>query len=226
LDCDFCYQDRHDTSRLASNLPVLLEPWLSEAHEFTVIGGEPFFSKECLDWIKWVDTSRCAKLGLAAVTNGLLFTKSTLELIASKRWNWIMVSIDAASALTYKRVRGGDFKRLLTGLDALTQVRATLAEPFELRFGYMLHRNNLAEARTFVDFCHGFGAMPQFTVVSGDWHSDGVNTSQDRALFEQALTEVREALTEHGFDPILLRGAENRASQIVLRRKHSSNSSI
>jgi GT2 family glycosyltransferase len=193
-----CYQHGDPPTRLPADLFEKLEPWLEHAREFVVLGGEPFVSKACLRWIERLTEDRFPGLGLAAITNGYGFSHATADLIRARRWSWILVSIDAASGDVYRRVRGGDFHVLEAGLQTLVEIRAEAAEPFELRFGFTLQRDNLPDALPFLDLCQDFNAVPQYTLVFGDWHEQALGQQQD-GLLRATLEELDKELWARGF---------------------------
>jgi MoaA/NifB/PqqE/SkfB family radical SAM enzyme/GT2 family glycosyltransferase len=199
LKCNMCYQAGEPPARLPANLFQLLEPWIKRAAELLVMGGETFLTKQCLSWIERVNPSVYPKCGLAAITNGLGFTDEVCALIAQRRWNWILVSIDAASAAVFSKVRGGNFRALLTGLDKLAEVRAKSAYPFEVRFGFTLQNSNLRDALKFVDLCDRYNAMPQYTMVFGDWHGESPRSEQQFRRFTETIEVLDKKLWERGF---------------------------
>lgn len=57
------------------------------------------------------------------VTNGLLFTPRNIELLISRKIDYLDISVDAGSERVYKRIRGGDWHRLWDGVDRLIAAR-------------------------------------------------------------------------------------------------------
>lgn len=199
LRCPMCYQQDSPAPRLPASLFESLRPWLSTAIEFQILGGEPFLAPECLDWIKRITPADFPTLRLSAITNGLGFSKATCGLVRERRWSWILVSIDAASPGTFARVRGGDFNALMLGLDRLAELRSQTIDPFEIRFGFTLQRSNLHEVDRFIDLCADYRAVPQFTLVFGDWHSESPESSSELNEFYGALEVIDKRLAEDGF---------------------------
>jgi glycosyltransferase involved in cell wall biosynthesis len=194
-----CYQLDAPAASLPPKLFRLLDPWLKEASELQILGGEPFMAKQCLDWIRRITPVDYPKLRLAAITNGLFFTPNICALISQRQWNWIHVSIDAATASAYRKVRGGNFAVLLRGLDRLAEVRELATPRFELRLGFTLQHSNLRETAEFLDLCAEYRAVPQFTVVFGNWHDEGPNTAERIRSFYAAIERVDKRLWQRGF---------------------------
>ena len=204
LRCPMCYQTDAPPARLPENLFTLLTPWISTAHEFQILGGETFLTRQCLDWIRQISPSEFPNCKLATITNGLGFSEDVCNLIRERQWSWILVSIDACSPQAYARVRGGDFSALLRNLDRLAGVRACATHPFEIRFGFTLQLSNLHDAVGFLDLCAEYAAMPQYTVVFGDWHSEGPSSVEDFRRFYATLEELDKRLWQRGFGSQML----------------------
>jgi glycosyltransferase involved in cell wall biosynthesis/MoaA/NifB/PqqE/SkfB family radical SAM enzyme len=198
LKCPMCYQADSPPTMLPLDLFARLQPWLQNARELLVLGGETFLARQCLEWIERINPQEYPHLRLAAITNGLGFSRAA-ELIGSRKWSWILVSIDAASPNVFAKVRGGDFHELVRGLDMLATIRADSLADFEIRFGFTLQKSNLSDVMAFVDLCADYRAMPQFTLVFGEWHGEAPSTRQDYLRFLAVLEKLDKRLWERGF---------------------------
>lgn len=205
LKCPICYQLNDPPARLPEDLFNQLKPWLGNNVEFQILGGEPFLSKKCIAWIEQLDPREYPKLRLTAITNGLHFTENICKLISLRNWNWIMVSIDAASEVTYSAVRGGDFFHLLENLDRLSVLRNTSTLPFEIRFGFTIQKSNLNDVVSFLDLCDRYSAVPQFTMVSGDWHEENFRTDDDIRQLLGTLEYLDKQCFNRGYSRSLLK---------------------
>ena len=199
LKCPMCYQADNPPPQLPTNLFAQLQPWIESAREMLVMGGETFLTRQCLEWVERIDPCTYPKCRLAAITNGLGFSVTVCELIARRQWSWILVSIDAASRRVYAKVRGGEFNALVAGLDRLAETRAKSGLNFEMRFGFTLQKSNLGDALAFLDLCGDYNAMPQYTLVFGDWHREALVNHQDYLRFLKVLEELDKRLWERGF---------------------------
>jgi glycosyltransferase involved in cell wall biosynthesis/MoaA/NifB/PqqE/SkfB family radical SAM enzyme len=223
LRCPMCYQANSPPVRLPAGLFELLEPWIARAVEIQVLGGETFLTRQCLEWIRRITPANYPNCKLAAITNGLGFDSDVCSLISERQWSWILVSIDAASDAIYRRVRGGDFRVLLRNLDRLAEARAHCASPFEVRFGFTLQMSNLGDALEFLDLCADYGAMPQYTLVFGDWHSEGPSTIEQMDAVYATLERLDKRLWQRGFGDQLLSSA---LAALKERRKNISMARI
>lgn len=198
LKCPMCYQLPNPTVKLPEGFLNLFDDWLPGAYEFLVLGGETFLAEECLQWFRKLTPEQFPHLGLAAITNGLYFSDSICQLIASRRWHWILVSIDAASPGVYRKVRGGDFSRLERNLDNLAETRAKMDHKFELSFSFTLQRSNLEDLIPFLDLCEKYGAVPDIPLVTGHWHNETPSTQRDLQRFLAALDVLDKQLYVRG----------------------------
>jgi glycosyltransferase involved in cell wall biosynthesis/pyruvate-formate lyase-activating enzyme len=206
LHCPMCYQADAPPTKLPADLFDLLKVWISGASEIQILGGETFLTRQCLEWIGRINPIDYPTCKLAAITNGLGFGPDVCSLIRERHWSWILVSIDAASDATYRRVRGGDFRTLLQNLDRLAEARARCDTTFEVRFGFTLQMSNLSDALGFLDLCADYAAMPQYTLVFGDWHNEAPSSIEDVKSVYATLEELDKRLWQRGFGNQLLAG--------------------
>ena len=115
--------------------------------------GEIFASHSGLKFLESLVDYPHHNLKIQITTNGTLITKNikTLERI-HHLLSCVEISIDAATADTYRVVRGGDWQALINGLDFFR----TLKKP--LRFKYVVQKNNWHEIADFAELAHKYNA--------------------------------------------------------------------
>jgi GT2 family glycosyltransferase/pyruvate-formate lyase-activating enzyme len=207
LNCPMCYQQDDPPTRLPADLFQQLQPWLRNGYEFLILGGEPFLARRCLEWIERLTPAEYPTLSLCAITNGHGFTRSGVELVMSRAWHWILVSIDAASPEVYTKVRTGDFEVLKARLARLAEARNASGASFELRFGFALQKSNLSDALPFLDFAESFGAVPEYTMVFGTWHDEYPRDASEVRQFRATLERLDKELWARGFSHSVVAGA-------------------
>ena len=128
LNCVFCFYHLYpltDWDRKATMDTTLVMELLGEVSRMGVRsiewtgGGEPTLHK---DW-RAIFT-RAATLGFeqALVTNGTLLKPGDMPLLAG--FEWVRFSVDAATAETYVRTKGGDyFQKVIDNITLLLKVR-------------------------------------------------------------------------------------------------------
>jgi radical SAM protein with 4Fe4S-binding SPASM domain len=110
--------------------------------------GEVFIDKNIFEKIAYA-----RDLGILDIrlhSNGYLVTDAIAEKIVDSGVSWISISLDAATPETYTRVRGGDFKRAVSGLTNLisAKLRKVSSLP-HLRVSFVKCSENEHEAELF-----------------------------------------------------------------------------
>jgi len=118
--------------------------------------GEPFLNKDMVEIV------RHAKQGGASVLTTTNFTMchNKIEDLVDAGLDLLKVSLDAATAETYAKIRGKDFfGRILDDLRALQEVKRQRAtpEPF-IRLQFVLQHDNLREIEPMIDLARDLEA--------------------------------------------------------------------
>lgn len=154
LRCCMCYRNYDmevrngalalsDVELLAKQFAELGIPslWLS--------GGEPLIHPEIDQILKIFGQTK--PLDFWMVTNGLMLTESLSSTIVEAGLTWLSVSVDAAKAETYKKIRGGNYQKLLENINTFLKVRSEKGSclPF-LRVSFIKMEQNAGEESEFV----------------------------------------------------------------------------
>ena len=131
LSCPSCrtslfVEKKSKQDRLNAIAETVLLPLLLHAEQVQITGsGDPFASHHFRHLITKLDAPRFSKLRLRLQTNGLLLDEEAwTDLRLDGRVDSIWISIDAAHADTYERLRrGGSFERLLRNLEFVSRLR-------------------------------------------------------------------------------------------------------
>lgn len=147
----------------------------------------------CLRWF------RRQGLGIAATTNGNRFTDDLLRAIVEENLlDVLCISIDAATADTYARIRRqGDFARLRRNVDALAQRRGPGAP--RIRFSFAAMEPNIRELPAFVRWAAQAGA--ERVIVQHIYeapHTRGWGLQHHRDLAQAVLDEAGAQADELG----------------------------
>lgn len=172
LNCEFCYQDRDDTTELPEQIDRILTDFFPVLDELVVIGGEPLATRECLSIIEQMDPRLYPDLHLALITNGTTVSAEVVELLSARRMSWVLVSVDAATPETYKKVRGGKFSKVIEGVNRLNEIRHRQGASWGLLMGFIFMRSNMHEALDFVRMAEDLRVDFTFQPVFGSWHSE------------------------------------------------------
>lgn len=116
-------------------------------------------------------------------TNAQAMTAEKARKIVQSSLTEISISLDAASAETYSRIRGGDFRRALAGVEMLVQAaREHATRKIEISINLTMMLENLSEMTDFVRMgkelgvdrvvfsqLFSFGDQPSWKVKRGDY---------------------------------------------------------
>jgi len=127
-------------------------PYLNYAEVISLHGGEgePLLSPMLFDILNGIDTEKVYTL---FATNGLLLTKATSLKLIKAGLRELSVSIDAASRLTYHKIRNNDgFETIKNNVRRLTDLKRELQACFPtIVINMVLMKENLPELPSYVD---------------------------------------------------------------------------
>lgn len=140
LQCASCRNEKYFTpvpNPKAQHILNLLIEEYKDVNDIVYVGadgtGDVFASTAWLEFFARKDLPKCFRFTIA--TNGNLITKN-LDLLESikRQLHSVTVSLDAATAETYKKVRGGNFELVLNGIRAMRQMGITVHTSFVLQY--------------------------------------------------------------------------------------------
>ncbi|MCP4605090.1 MAG: radical SAM protein [Proteobacteria bacterium] len=125
---------------------------MDNPQELYLVGGEVFFSKPMLEFLRNVAPERIDKTSIRFLTNGTLLNEKMWESLnnCSHRIDHVYVSIDAATAGTYKKIRRARFDSMLSNLDFLGKLRSSGVLKW-FRLNYVVQKYNYREMGKMVD---------------------------------------------------------------------------
>ena len=159
LACSYCRKEMYkltdtERQRIALIDKHAFEDLGDDTERLVLLGeGDPFASPVYLNKLRTYDWRRHKRLKIKIQTNGLLLNPAMWESIANSHdvIDWISISIDAATAGTYRINRGGDFNKLLQNLKFVAGLRAT-NRIGKFWINFLVQNNNYRE-------------MPDFTLL-------------------------------------------------------------
>ncbi len=145
---------------------LLTAGWFAKVDDLMVAGmGEAFYSPHYRQLL----TKYLQREQITIYSNGTLFNESNWNLIKSRYQKIsVTISVDAVTAETYRKLRGGDFTQLLKNLNFISELRKTgQIVHFELCF--VVQRDNYHEMAGFVRFSQALLADRVHFLRLGDW---------------------------------------------------------
>jgi MoaA/NifB/PqqE/SkfB family radical SAM enzyme len=154
--------------------------------------GEPLLSK--LFW-KLIEDDRSKEIDRVAVnSNGTLFSERNVDRLLRSNLNFVSVSLDAATPPTYKKIRGGNFDKVVEGIKRLTASRR------DLRASGKLGRANFTVWMNMTLMVENIRELPLFIALAQEvgvdavdvWHMNmrSDNTTKDWRLTHDGWTFV------------------------------------
>ena len=157
LACKSCRKERYvmnDTDKeIATTITkkLLDSGCLDQTNELVLAGmGEVFYSP----YYRQILTTDVKRKQISIYSNGLLFNETNWQLVANKYESInVKISVDAATAETYQKIRGGDFNILMKNLKMIGELRQQgKIKSFKLCF--VVQRDNFREMPLFVKIGH------------------------------------------------------------------------
>lgn len=206
LHCPFCflrsYSERPDPAFMPAAVVEAVSPHLSGLESIDLTGwGEPLLNPNLFPIIDLIRARFSGRLTMT--TNGMLLDRAAIKRIIAADFDTVCVSMDAATAESYRHARpGGDWDRMTENLRAFIAARAT-GRP--LVFGaFLLRAGALDEAAEFVRLCAGLGLDGAiFQQLTGVFNSAGLSAACHRDYYRNP------------FDPAALAAAMDAATAVA-----------
>jgi radical SAM protein with 4Fe4S-binding SPASM domain len=196
LDCIMCYQDRDDLRSLPKDFFEQMAPLFEHIQEMQILGGEPFVIRSLREFMQSFPSDRYPDARFAIMSNGTIHDDKTLDLVRQLRMSWMSISIDAATAETYARIRrGGDFATTLGGARRWIEVGRECG--FAVHIAFTVMRDNVDELPLFAELARDLGVDALFGSVFG---TKGNQILIDRDRLRAAVARTREIILAPGVD--------------------------
>ena len=157
LACKSCRSERYvmnDLDRQVADIittKLLKSGYLEQTSDLVLAGmGEVFYSP----YYRKLMITEVKRKQISIYSNGLLFNKNNWKLVADKYETInVKISVDAATAETYKKIRGADFNVLMKNLKMLGELRRK-NEIKSFRLCFVVQRDNFREMPLMVKIGH------------------------------------------------------------------------
>lgn len=140
--CSMCYQ-KDFTQEIDWAAVEKLIPVLPFARELQIFGGEPLLYPRIHDLYKLAHMNGNR---ITMISNGSLLSPKMVDDIVSNHVYHIKFSLDAGTPETYKKIRGGNFFKVLEGVARITQRKLELGIQHPImHFNFLAMRSNVHE---------------------------------------------------------------------------------
>ena len=143
-----------DTSRFSRSFD-----FLAAADRMQLFGtGEPLMSAAFWQILESIDPETATEVSINS--NGTLLNQERIDRLLRSPLSWISISLDAATAETYRRIRGADFQLVISRVQDLIRERnrRPLARRLRVFINMTLMQANIEEFPAFVDLAADIGA--------------------------------------------------------------------
>lgn len=152
--CSMCYQGSYE-GELDWSVVEKIEPLLPFAQTLQIFGGEPFLYHRINELYRMAHKHGCV---ITTISNGSLLSEAMCQEIVENQVGCIKFSIDAGTASTYKRIRGGDFAKVMGGIERIATLKAQKRIPNPVMdFNFLAMRSNLPELPRLLRIASGLG---------------------------------------------------------------------
>ncbi|MBI4807311.1 MAG: radical SAM protein [Desulfovibrio sp.] len=174
-NCIMCAESERDSDKELSELALSrLEPILPFARTLFITGGEPLMYSHLE---RMLQSGAKAGCNLWMVSNGSLLTERKREMLLDAGLSQIKISLDAATPKTYKKIRGGNFFKVLSNIGALSELKLKHGVQLpSIQLGFVAMRSNIAE-------------LGKLAVIAGNLGVDSIYVSTCTIHHEHMLEE-------------------------------------
>uniref|UniRef100_I2Q7J3 Putative Fe-S oxidoreductase n=1 Tax=Desulfovibrio sp. U5L TaxID=596152 RepID=I2Q7J3_9BACT len=140
--CRMCYQSDY-AQEMNWSVVERIVPLLPFARTLQIFGGEPLLYKRITDLYRLAHENECY---ITTISNASLLSDAMIQEIIDNQVHCIKCSIDAGTPETYRKIRGGDFFKVMAGIGRLAQKKLECNSPYPLvDFNFLAMRSNCRE---------------------------------------------------------------------------------
>ncbi len=169
LDCRMCNLDKDLRDEVGEGWRRNMRTLLPYLEEIVVFGGEPFACKTTREIVFGGELARHTQVHFSTITNGAIMDERILERLKGLRLGWFSFSLDSCDPGTYPKIRvNADHARTFANIERF--IRARDAGDIRIRTvnaNFVIQALNFAETSRFIEWAHGLGINPVFSLVTG-----------------------------------------------------------
>ena len=189
IRCSMCFQDHFKALDSVDGIWGEIERQLPYIHEITFQGGEVTLDRGFRRFLESPALSANPHIRISLITNGTVLDAALLEALGRIRLNYVIVSVNAATAETYQAVTGKDlFRKVMENVNTWLDLgRQHQRGSFPVYLSFVVMRSNFLELPHFVRMANQLGAVLQLLHVIGDRCGEDIFVRLDQ---HEALARV------------------------------------
>ncbi len=188
--CRMCYQASYDSKEIPWEIVEKLEDALPFVPRMQIFGGEPLLYSRFDDLVS-MGARNAVKM--VTITNGSLLLEERRRRMVDAGFFNVKVSFDAGTPGTYKKIRGGNYNKVIGNILELSKLKAQKNTQYPIiEMQMVAMRSNIHELGTLLSIASNIGVkhVNVFYLVTSD------ETLVDESLFfhqEYADEQMRRA---------------------------------
>lgn len=157
LKCKMCYHAVDSKERVVHNVSLeTVEKLAKQCKELKIASIEIGSGAECTlhpDIKELLKTLKTANgMDYILITNGTMLNEELMNLIIDLQIERFQISIDAATAETYKKIRGGDYNKLENNINKFIELKKKRNSKLPiLRLSFVKQESNIHETTDFLE---------------------------------------------------------------------------
>lgn len=203
LKCVMCghWQIQPAQKIMAEDLAAV-KKLLPYIYHFRLLGGEPLFDKDCVQFIADFTKERYPHARLSVYTNGVLLNQRMLERFRDTSFYSISFSIDGSSKEVYEDTRvGANFEKVVANLKNAGVMGKKWGWDFTFRIHHCVSTRNFRELPKFPAFVRSLGEQftPSICMMVGRPEEMLRTNPELHQEFADCLVEMESELVRLGF---------------------------
>ncbi|MDQ0202465.1 radical SAM/SPASM domain-containing protein [Pectinatus haikarae] len=165
LSCVMCSYNHWDTTNNTADFDFdmsyseYVKPIIASADLIALqLWGEPLMSKSLFPLLDLIKSVNASEQDVRFVTNGTLLSDRNISKLLDSSLTHIDISTDAATSITYRKIRDRDFSKLTQNIKNLTTQKHSHHKKLNICLNMCAMRENINEVVDFVKLAHNLGA--------------------------------------------------------------------
>lgn len=183
--CRMCYQKSYEGD-LDWTLVDRVKELLPFVKTLQLFGGEPLLYPRLPELFALAQASGTET---RMISNGSLLSPEMCQHIVGNAVGHIKFSIDAGTPATYKKIRGGNFNKVMNGVGYISKLKSRINSIYpDMNFNFLAMRSNVSELGRLAVYAAELG-VPRINVFYPNCHSED--------LVEECVYFCQEYSDEH-----------------------------